>query len=146
MNRHVSICFCIFTRNYQFIFFNMGEGATPMLSAAEDCTCGRDPHVERCGRASFSDARVQACRLPPLQSPVLRVVRTLFPQRCRGRGKRRLIQCIPRTVRNDAHLTTFLTGQSLQGQSPPRMLCLLERAASVRPHAYAQHCLQAISS
>jgi hypothetical protein len=43
---------------------------------------------------------------------------------CGGRGKLRLIQCIPRTVRNDANLTTFLTGQSLQGQSSPRMLCL----------------------
>jgi len=43
---------------------------------------------------------------------------------CGGRGKLRLIQCIPRTVRNDVYLTTFLTGQSLQGQSPPKMLCL----------------------
>ena len=33
---------------------------------------------------------------------------------------------------------TFLTGQSVQGQSPPSMLCLLERAASVRPPAYAR--------
>jgi hypothetical protein len=33
---------------------------------------------------------------------------------------------------------TFLTGQSLQGQSPPSMLCLLRRAASVRTHAYAR--------
>ena len=33
---------------------------------------------------------------------------------------------------------TFLTGQRLQGQYPPRMLCLLERAASVRTHAYAR--------
>jgi len=32
---------------------------------------------------------------------------------------------------------TFLTGQSLQGQSPHSMLCLLRRAASVRTHAYA---------
>ena len=38
---------------------------------------------------------------------------------CGGRGKLGLIQCIPRTVRNDAHLTTFPTGQSLQGQPPP---------------------------
>ena len=43
---------------------------------------------------------------------------------CGGRGKLRLILCVPRTFRNDAHLTTFLTGQSLQGQSPPRMPCL----------------------
>ena len=33
---------------------------------------------------------------------------------------------------------TFLTGQSLQGQSPHSMLCLLRRAASVRTHAYAR--------
>jgi hypothetical protein len=33
-----------------------------------------------------------------------------------GRGKLRLIQSVPRTVRNGAHLQTFLTGQSLQGQ------------------------------
>ena len=33
---------------------------------------------------------------------------------------------LPEIVRNGAHLQTFLTGQSLQGQSPPRMLCLLD--------------------
>ena len=56
---------------------------------------------------------------------------------CGGRGKLRLIQCVPRTVRNGAHLQTFLTGQSLQGQSPPGMFCLLSRAANVRALAYA---------
>jgi hypothetical protein len=65
----------------------MGEGATPMLSAAEDCTCGRDPHVERCGRASFSDARVQACRLPPLQSPGAARGTDTVPTALQGEGE-----------------------------------------------------------
>ena len=32
---------------------------------------------------------------------------------------------------------TFITGQSRQGQPPPRMFCLLSRAANVRARAYA---------
>ncbi len=33
----------------------------------------------------------------------------------RGRGKLRLMRCVTRTFRNDAHLTTFLTGRGLSG-------------------------------
>ena len=60
-----------------------------------------------------------------------------YELRVGGRGPLRLIRCAPRSFRNGAHLQTFHTGQSLQGQPPPTMLCLLERTASVRPHAYA---------
>ena len=57
---------------------------------------------------------------------------------CGGRGKLRLIQCVHRTVRNGAHLRRSSLDTVCRDNPPPRMLCLLERAASVRPHAYAR--------
>jgi hypothetical protein len=41
-----------------------------------------------------------------------------YALRVGGRGALRIIQCVPRAFRNGAHLQTFLTGQSLQGQPP----------------------------
>ena len=63
---------------------------------------------------------------------------SIFPllanMHCRGRGTLRLIQCVPRTVRNGAHLRR----SSLDKVSRDNPPCLLERAASVRMSAYAR--------
>ena len=56
----------------------------------------------------------------------------------RGEGETSTNTVCPQDCQEWCASQTFLTGQSLQGQSPPSMLCLLERAASVRMHAYAR--------
>ena len=55
----------------------------------------------------------------------------------RGEGETSTNTLCPQDCQEWCSSQTFLTGQSLKGQSPPPiMVCLLERATSVRPHAH----------
>ncbi len=52
-------------------------------------------------------------------------------QRLRGEGETSTNTMCPQDCQEWCASQTFLTGQSLQGQPPPRMLCLLSRAAQL---------------
>ena len=109
-----------------FLTSNQSVRSSHLLSSSE-IVLPRDPHAMEAGTARLRGrphrmlrTRVvldcaAACDAGPATTETAARLANIH---CGGRGKLRLIQCVPRTVRNGSHLQTFLTGQSLQGQSP----------------------------